>query len=352
MPPEINATSHSSEHAPARPVGRFAPSPTGGLHLGNARSFLAAWLLARFDQGRMIFRTEDLDAGRARAEAALAAIDDLRWLGLEWDEGPDLGGPSAPYVQSQRTSHYRSALERLIDAELVYPCTCTRAEVARMASAPHADDAPPAYPGTCSGRAAADANELTEAGRCFAWRFRARSQCVDWIDEIQGPRSHELDRIGGDFIVARDGDVFSYQLAVTVDDAAMGVNQVVRGDDLLDSTPRQILLQRALEFARPAYFHLGLVLDTDGKRLAKRDFAVKIGQFRSRAVPAERIVGALARSLGYEVGDVMPHELAKLPKPQDWKESWKRSGPIAGVVSGDRPEAILDSKAFEPGDNQ
>lgn len=352
MPPDIDATGSSAGHAPPVPVGRFAPSPTGGLHLGNARTFLAAWLLARKDQGRMIFRMEDLDAGRARAEAAHAAIQDLRWLGLDWDEGPDLGGPHAPYVQSQRTGTYRKALKRLADAELVYPCTCTRADVARMASAPHADDAPPAYPGTCSGRTATDAAALDSAGRSYAWRFRTRGRCVDWIDEIQGPQTHLLDRIGGDFIVARDGDVFSYQLAVTVDDAEMGVSQVVRGDDLSDSTPRQILLQQALGFFQPAYFHLGLVVDSAGKRLAKRDLAVKISQLRSQAVPAERIVGALARSLGHEVGDVMPHELLKLPKPQDWKEFWKRSGPIAGGFSGDGPGSIPDSNGFEPGDDQ
>ncbi len=352
MPPDIDATGSSSHLAPPGPIGRFAPSPTGGLHLGNARTFLAAWLLARNEDGRMIFRMEDLDAGRARAEAALAAIEDLRWLGLDWDEGPDVGGPHAPYVQSQRHAHYRAALDRLADAELIYPCTCTRADVARMASAPHADDAQPAYPGTCAGRSAADAAALAGCGRGFAWRFRTRGQSVEWFDEIHGPQRHLLDRIGGDFIVARDGDVYSYQLAVTVDDAEMGVSQVVRGDDLLDSTPRQILLQQALGFFQPAYFHLGLVVDSAGKRLAKRDLAVKIGQLRSQAVPAERIVGALARSLGYEVGEVMPHELAKLPKPQDWIEFWKRSGPIAGVISGDRPGAIPDSNGFEPGDDQ
>lgn len=313
------------DQLPETPVGRFAPSPTGGLHLGNARTFLAAWLLARKDKGRMIFRMEDLDAGRSRAEAAAAAIEDLRWLGLDWDEGPDLGGTFAPYVQSQRTRYYQAALDRLINANLVYPCTCTRAEVAQMASAPHAEDEPPAYPGTCSGRNAAEAIALAAEGRGFAWRFRTKGQTIDWFDEIRGPQSHAMCRIGGDFIVARSGGVYSYQLAVTVDDSVMGVNQVVRGEDLVDSTPRQILIQLALGFARPRYFHLGLVVDSSGKRLAKRDRAVKIGQIRDDGVPARLVVATLARSLGFEVPEAMPHELLKQSWPERWKTIWMRS---------------------------
>jgi glutamyl-tRNA synthetase len=295
---------------PSAPVvGRLAPSPTGGLHLGNARTFLVAWLMARKANGRMIFRMEDLDAGRARADAADAAIEDLRWLGLDWDEGPDIGGPHGPYDQSRRTDHYRRALERLIEADLVYACTCTRAEIVRMASAPHAEDQPTAYPGTCAVRHADEAKRLTEQGRSFAWRFRTAGTTIEWQDEVLGFRSHALESIGGDFIVARSGGAWSYQLAVVVDDAAMGVTQVVRGRDLADSTPRQIMIQEALSLPRPKYFHLGLVLGLDGKRLAKRDQAVKIGHYREIGMSPESLLGILARSLGIETESATPSQL-------------------------------------------
>lgn len=309
----MSEAAYRSSPSAARPnrlvIGRLAPSPTGGLHLGNARTFLLAWLLVRRSGGRIVFRMEDLDAGRARADAAEAALADLRWLGLDWDEGPDVGGPHGPYVQSARTETYRNALERLIATGQVYPCTCTRAEVARMASAPHTEDEPPAYPGTCARRTADEARRLTEQGIPFAWRFRAGGRIVEWTDEYLGPQRHALDRIGGDFIVARSGDVFSYQLAVVVDDGLMGVNQVVRGRDLVDSTPRQILIQEGLGLPRPEYRHVGLVLGPDGKRLAKRDQAVKIGQMRASGIRPETIAGTLARSLGVEIGSATPERL-------------------------------------------
>lgn len=315
---EASLPARSTPNTTRQPVvGRLAPSPTGGLHLGNARTFLLAWLLARRTGGRIVFRMEDLDAGRARADAAAAVIADLRWLGLDWDEGPDVGGPHGPYVQSARTEIYRLALERLIDSGLIYPCTCTRADVARMASAPHAEDEPPAYPGTCSGRTAEDARRLSEQGIPFAWRFRARGLAVDWSDIYIGPQRHEMDRIGGDFIVARSGDVFSYQLAVVVDDGLMAVNQVVRGRDLVESTPRQILIQQALGLARPEYRHVGLVLGPDGKRLAKRDQAVKIGQLRAAGIRPESIVGSLARSLGIEIDTATPERAIEARWPVD-----------------------------------
>ena len=280
-------------------TGRLAPSPTGGLHLGNARTFLLAWLLARKAQGRMIFRMEDLDSTRARAEAASLALQDLHWLGLTWDEGPDCGGPHQPYVQSERSGIYQAALDRLIATNHVYPCTCTRADVQRAASAPHAEDEPPAYPGTCAHRPASQWVELQNENRAFAWRFRAAGQEVAWFDHVRGPQQHQLDRIGGDFIVARSGGVFGYQLAVVVDDAAMGVTQVVRGHDLVDSTPRQALVQHALGLPRPDYWHVGLVLGPDGKRLAKRDQSVKISEIRASGMKAIDVARRLAVSLGW-----------------------------------------------------
>ena len=182
-------------------VGRLAPSPTGGLHLGHARTFLIAWLAARGAGGRVVLRIEDLDATRVRPEATAGAIADLRWLGLDWDEGPDVGGPSRPYVQSERNAAYEAALERLKRSESVYPCTCTRADIERAASAPHAEDEGPTYPGTCAGRTAADARLLGD--RPFAWRFRVPAGPVAWDDLFRGRVALDPSRIGGDFVVGR-----------------------------------------------------------------------------------------------------------------------------------------------------
>lgn len=281
-------------------TGRLAPSPTGGLHIGNARTFLFAWLVVRHSGGRLIFRMEDLDATRARAEAAAAAIEDLHWLGLTWDEGPDCGGPTLPYVQSERGPIYRNALEELIAKELVYPCTCTRADVARAASAPHAGEGTGTYPGTCSNLTATGGLEMEAQGKAFAWRFRTAGKVVNWHDMVRGPKRHDLATTGGDFIVARAGGIYSYQLAVVIDDGLMGVNQVVRGHDLVESTPRQILLQEALGLPRPEYWHLGLVLDGSGKRMAKRDQAVKISSLREAGTDPANLRSTLMKGLGWD----------------------------------------------------
>lgn len=277
-------------------TGRLAPSPTGGLHLGHARTFLAAWLSARSAGGRVVLRVEDLDATRVRAGADLGAIDDLRWLGLDWDEGPDVGGRSAPYLQSQRLPLYQIALERLKAGERIYPCTCTRADIARAASAPHVEDEGPSYPGTCAFRCVADADRLE--GQAFAWRFRAPPGPVSWLDLFQGELAVDPSRVGGDFVVARDGHGPSYQLAVAADDAAMGVHQVVRGQDLIPSTPRQILLYLALGWKEPTFGHLPLIVGPDGSRLAKRDGSIKLSTLREAGVNPRSLVGWLARSLG------------------------------------------------------
>lgn len=284
-------------------VGRLAPSPTGKLHVGHARTFLAAWLAARDAGGRIILRIEDLDATRARAEAVEAMLRDLRWLGIDWEEGPDVGGPQAPYIQSQRTELYSQALGFLIENERVYPCTCTRSQIERAASAPHAEDEPPLYPGTCARRSAADARALF--GQPFAWRFRVPSRAVTWRDLVRSESSIDPSRRGGDFLVARSGGVFSYQLAVVVDDAAMGVTQVIRGDDLMDSTPRQLLLYRALGLEPPRFGHVPLVVGPDGRRLAKREGSCRIETLRERGVDAETLVAELLGSLrfGVHVGE-------------------------------------------------
>lgn len=279
------------------PTGRLAPSPTGGLHLGHARTFLVAWLSARAGDGRMILRIEDLDATRARPGAGAQAMADLRWLGLDWDEGPDRGGPASPYVQSERTEAYRVALGRLIAEDRVYPCTCTRADIERAASAPHAGEGGPAYPGTCSKRSAIEVESLDE--RRFAWRFRLPPGPVLWDDRFLGPMSVDPAMAGGDFIVARSSGEFAYQLAVVADDAAMGVTEVVRGDDLIDSTPRQILLYRALGLASPTFAHVPLVIGPDGRRLAKRDGSIRLASLREAGMDPEWLVGLLAQSCGW-----------------------------------------------------
>jgi glutamyl-tRNA synthetase len=280
-----------------RVVGRLAPSPTGGLHLGHARTFLIAWLAARQAGGRVIMRIEDLDRSRTRAEAAQAALDDLRWLGLNWDEGPDIGGDSAPYLQSERTGPYEQMLESLKKGECVYPCTCTRADVGRAASAPHVGEEGPAYPGTCAHRSADDAAGLED--RPFCWRFRVPAGLITWDDLFLGRMSLDPACLGGDFIVARNGAGHSYQLAVVADDFFMGVNQVVRGDDLVPSTPRQILLYRQLGWPVPAFGHVPLAVETDGRRLAKRDASLKLATLREDGVDPRRLVGALVRSCGW-----------------------------------------------------
>jgi glutamyl-tRNA synthetase len=315
------------------PVGRLAPSPTGGLHLGHARTFLIAWLAARSTGGRVILRVEDLDASRVRPEATVGALDDLRWLGLDWDEGP--------FIQSERRQAYAASLERLEQLEAVYPCICTRGDIARAAAAPHAGDEGPAYPGTCAGRSAADAEVLRRAGRQFAWRFRVPRETIAWDDLVLGHVAVDPTRAGGDFIVARDAIGPAYQLAVVHDDAAMGINQVIRGDDLVPSTPRQILLYRALGWTPPAFGHVPLAVGPDGRRLAKRDGPIKLSALRAAGVDPRRLIGWLARSCGWT-------ESARPSTPRDWvgrfrletlpRQAWVVTPEgVAALVRGDEP---------------
>ena len=245
----------------------------------------------------MILRVEDLDATRARPEAAEGALTDLRWLGLDWDEGPGLPGPSHPYVQSRRMDRYRGTLERLKANGLVYPCTCTRSDIERAASAPHAEDEGPTYPGTCSGRTSEDANALGD--RPFAWRFRVPEGPVRWHDRFLGEVAIDPGRLGGDFVVGRSGIGPSYQLAAVHDDATMGITEVIRGDDLVPSTPRQLLLYRALGWEAPEFGHVPLAVAPDGRRLAKRAGSLKLATLRESEVDPDRLVGWLARACGW-----------------------------------------------------
>jgi glutamyl-tRNA synthetase len=281
--------------------GRLAPSPTGHLHLGHARTFWTAYERAREARGRLVMRVEDLDGSRSRAEFAASMLEDLRWLGVEWQEGPDVGGPFGPYRQSERRALYLDAWARLLAGGFVYPCACSRRDVARAAEAPHESaaervpagprpqDDEPHYPGTC--RPATGAAPAAAGGPAgLNWRFRVPDgEEVVFEDLRQGWRSYVAGRDFGDFAVWRRDDVPAYQLAVVVDDGLMGITEVVRGADLLKSTARQILLQRALGFRTPAYFHCDLVTDERGERLAKRHESLSLRALRAAGLSPEEV---------------------------------------------------------------
>ena len=276
-------------------TGRFAPSPSGRIHLGNILCALLVWLSARQKEGRVILRIEDLDTARCPKRYAVQMEKDLMWLGLNWDEGPGVGGMSAPYVQSQRTELYRAALERLEKMGLVYPCFCTRAEL-HAASAPHRTDGQVVYGGTCRNLTAAEIAEKTKA-RPPALRLRVPDEVWGFTDGHMGAYEENLAVSCGDFLLRRSDGMFAYQLAVVVDDAAMGVTEVVRGADLLDSTPRQLYLYHLLGLTPPAFYHFPLLLSADGRRLSKRDADAGLDTMQSRA--PEEILGKLAYLAGF-----------------------------------------------------
>ena len=285
--------------------GRFAPSPTGLLHLGNARTALLAWLDARAGGGAFVMRVEDLDRARVQAGAEAQQLDDLRWLGLDWDEGPDVGGSFAPYRQSERTALYDAAVERLLADGRAFLCACSRADVARAATAPHDGDGAgePRYPGTCREQEGDEVRARAAAqGRAPAVRFDGRGEEVAFADELCGPTEAEVD----DFVLRRADGAAAYQLAVVVDDAAMRITRVVRGGDLLSSTPRQIALGRALGLPIPAFAHVPLVVTPGGERLAKRTRPASLKSLRDGGHPPEAIVGALAASAGLGAGAPVP----------------------------------------------
>ena len=274
--------------------GRFAPSPTGDLHLGSVATALVAWLVARAAGGRFVLRVEDLDAPRVVAGMAARQLDDLRWLGLDWDEGPDVGGPHAPYRQSERGDRYDATLAALAARDLLYYCDCSRAEIASVASAPHAGDEGPPYPGTCR----AFGLRPRAWKRPPAKRLRVPSGLVTVDDALQGPITQDVAGEVGDFVLQRGDGVYAYQLACVVDDLAMEITDVVRGADLLGSSPRQSLLATLLGGAPPRFAHAPLVLAPDGTRLAKRARGATLRDHREAGVSPDAIVAALARLLG------------------------------------------------------
>ena len=277
-------------------LGRFAPSPSGRIHLGNILCCLLAWLSARQKGGRVLLRIEDLDIARCPRRYADQMVEDLRWLGLTWDVGPGREGGDGPYYQSERTALYQAALEKLEAQGWVYPCFCTRAEL-HAASAPHRSDGQTIYPGTCRSLTALEAAERAKK-RAPALRLRVPEEEIAFLDGHMGPQRQRLDTECGDFLLRRSDGLFAYQLAVVVDDAAMGVTEVVRGADLLDSTPRQLLLYRLLGLRAPKFYHSPLLLAPDGRRLSKRDADAGLDVLRERAAP-EEILGKLAYLAGF-----------------------------------------------------
>jgi glutamyl-tRNA synthetase len=284
--------------------GRLAPSPTGYLHVGHARTFWTAFERARDAGGTLVMRMEDLDPDRSRAFYADAAIDDLRWLGIRWQEGPDCGGPSAPYEQSRRREVYLVAWRELRRRGFVYPCRCSRKDLEAALAAPHEGDHggaqnsveveslddEPVYPGTCRLRTAA--SEIDEPDG-INWRFRVPDgEAIEFVDGNLGPQCFVAGRDFGDFIVWRRDGAPSYQLACVADDAAMAITEVVRGADLLKSTARQILLNRVLGYNDPAWFHCRLMVDAKGRRLAKRSDSLSLRTLRQRGCTPVEILTA------------------------------------------------------------
>lgn len=278
-------------------VGRLAPSPTGAQHIGNARTYLLAWLAVRSRGGRLLLRVEDLDSPRVKPGADQEALADLRWLGLDWDEGPDVGGPAGPYQQTARLNRYQVALAALQAAERVYPCTCSRSDVQVAASAPHAGQEGPVYPRTCAVRRSADAR--SSVSQALSWRFRTTDREYEFQDAVAGPQRCCPSASLGDFVVARSDGSIAYQLAVVVDDHDMGVTEVVRGDDLLPSTFRQLELYDFFGWQPPHFAHVPLVVGPDGRRLAKRHGDTRLATLRALRIPAEKLVGLLAWSCGW-----------------------------------------------------
>ena len=286
---------------PERPVGRFAPSPTGGLHLGSALVALGAWLSVRSRGGRFVWRVEDLDGPRAVPGAEAAQIADARWLGLDWDEGPEIGGPHAPYRQSERGAHYEAALGTLAEAGRLFPCRRSRKDLQALATAPHGRGGLPPYPVTLRPKHLPpdwfDTYRTTERPDA-ALRFRVSERGVAFDDRVQGRIIENVAAEVGDFVLKRRDGVYAYQLAVVVDDLLMGVTEVVRGADLLDSAARQLQLIDALGGTPPAYAHLPLVVNAQGKKLSKRDGVADLSGLRDRGVAPEALVGWLAHATG------------------------------------------------------
>ena len=317
-------------------TGRFAPSPSGRMHLGNLLCSLLAWLSARHEGGRVVLRIEDLDAGRCPRKFADLLEADLRWLGLFWDEGGSEGGPNGPYYQSERSAIYETYFEKLAGMGLLYPCFCSRSQL-HAASAPHRSDGTPVYSGACRGLSEEEVRRRA-ALRPPAWRLRVGEETVSFTDGHLGRYGEYLPDDCGDFVVRRGDGVFAYQLAVVVDDARMGVTQVVRGADLLQSTPRQLYLYKLLGLPAPEFYHLPLLLAPDGRRLSKRDGDVSLETLQSRFSP-EEVVGRLAFA-AHLLEKPEPVTAAALVKNFSWEKVPKEDILL--------PKGLFDGKGRQP----
>ena len=304
---------------------RFAPSPTGDLHLGGAWTAVASWALARAAGGTTVLRVEDIDTPRVVRGSAARIEEDLAWLGLDWDEGPAAGGPHVPYTQSERGPLYDAKLAELTAAGLTYPCDCSRAEISRVASAPHAGEEL-VYPGTCR-----DLPHEREMKRTPAIRLRVPVGARAVFDDlVRGRIEQQVDASVGDFVLRRGDGIYAYQLVVAIDDAAMEITHVVRADDLLGSTARQIALMQLLGTSAervPRYAHVPMVVAHDGDRLAKRAGSATVRALRERGVTANEIVGVIAHGLGLATGEervMTPREVATALTPvSTWRtEPW------------------------------
>jgi len=277
----------TTQHLPYR--GRLAPSPTGLLHIGHACTFWSAYRRARDRNGTLVFRNEDLDPQRSKPEFARAMVEDLKWLGIAWQEGPEVGGPFAPYEQSRRREFYLDAWRKLRDGGYIYRCTCSRKDLAMAAAAPNEGDDEPLYPGRCRNwRGEAQRHETPQG---VNWRFLVPDgEAIAFDDLRQGAQRFVAGKDFGDFVIWRRDDVPAYQLAVVADDAAMQITEVVRGADLLKSTARQLLLIRALGLPVPAYYHCDLIRDESGARLAKRHDALSLRALRKQGRTAQEVL--------------------------------------------------------------
>ena len=305
---------------PTAPTGRFAPTPSGRLHLGNILCAMLAYLSVRSRGGRFLLRIEDVDVPRCPRRLAQQCIDDLTWLGFTWDE--------PPLYQSDRIDIYRAALDRLTEAGHTYPCFCTRAQLMSLA-APNQGDTQVIYQGTCAHLSAEEAAERAKT-RAPATRLRVPDEEVAFTDGLFGVQKENLQRDCGDFILRRSDGLYGYQLAVVVDDALQGVTEVVRGRDILSATPRQLYLQRLLGYPQPEYVHIPLLVDAQGRRLAKRDKDLDLTALSQRFTPAE-ILGMLAFSAGL-VAEVRPLTLDELIPLFDWQKVRRDDMRLPGCI--------------------
>ncbi|CAM3998825.1 tRNA glutamyl-Q(34) synthetase GluQRS [Alicyclobacillus pomorum] len=272
--------------------GRFAPTPSGQLHIGNAYTALLAWLQMRSADGLFVLRMEDIDKPRCKPELADLVMEDLRWLGIDWDEGPDVGGPVGPYTQSQREDLYQAVFEKLLRDGWIYPCFCSRADRMAIASAPHGLSSTNMFACRCRTLTSQQRVEKS-AVKVPCYRFRMPDAPVHFVDAIAGPQLVPAGH-SRDLILKRADGVFGYQLAVVVDDATMGITDVLRGWDLLDSTPLQQMLYKALGWEAPQFAHVPLLCDSDGRRLSKRSGSIAIASMRKAGVAPEQVIGLLA----------------------------------------------------------